>query len=126
MNNGNLNSLKIKKNLPFTHILPQLVTAILSIEKSNEIQKIYLFGSYAYGKPNKDSDLDLCVILNDDADKPKYIVSIYHALKNIGINPNYDLLIYRNKYFYSSRNPESVENTIINKGVLLYERKESY
>lgn len=27
-------------------------------------QKIILFGSYAYGKPNKDSDLDLFVVKN--------------------------------------------------------------
>ena len=24
--------------------------------------KIILFGSYAYGKPNEDSDIDLCII----------------------------------------------------------------
>ncbi len=125
MNKGNLNSLKIKKNLPFTHILPQLVTAILSIQNSNEIQKIYLFGSYAYGKPNKDSDLDLCIVINDVASKRDCLLNIYYALKNIGINPNYDLLIFKNTRFYNSENPESVENTIINKGVLLYEQKES-
>jgi len=125
MNKENLNSLKIKKNLPFSHILPKLTTAILSIQNSNEIQKIYLFGSYAYGKPNKDSDLDLCVVINDVASKRDCLLNIYYALKNIGINPNYDLLIFKNTRFYNSENPESVENTIINKGVLLYEQKES-
>jgi predicted nucleotidyltransferase len=30
------------------------------------IEQIYLFGSYAYGKPHKDSDLDLYVVLKDD------------------------------------------------------------
>jgi len=120
-----LNGIKIKKNLPFSRILPKLAPAILGIEKNDEIQKIYLFGSYAYGKPNKKSDLDLCVVLNNDAHKRDYIINISFALEKIGIDHNYDLLIYRNKYFYSSKNPESVENTIINKGVLLYERKES-
>ena len=30
------------------------------------VEQIYLFGSYAYGKPRKDSDLDLYVVLKDE------------------------------------------------------------
>ncbi|MDR1858346.1 MAG: nucleotidyltransferase domain-containing protein [Treponema sp.] len=30
------------------------------------VEQIYLFGSYAYGTPRKDSDLDLYVVLKDD------------------------------------------------------------
>jgi len=30
------------------------------------VEQIYLFGSYAYGTPHKDSDLDLYVVLSDD------------------------------------------------------------
>ena len=30
------------------------------------VEQIYLFGSYAYGNPRKDSDLDLYVVLKDD------------------------------------------------------------
>ena len=30
------------------------------------VEQIYLFGSYAYGKPHKDSDLDLYVVIKDD------------------------------------------------------------
>ena len=29
-------------------------------------EKIILFGSYAYGKPNKDSDIDIYVVTKDD------------------------------------------------------------
>jgi len=113
---------KINKSLPFSPMLPKLVPAILGIEKKQDIQKIYLFGSYAYGKPNKESDLDLCVILDNVESRREYIITISNALRNINIYNNYDLLIYKNNDFYSSTNPESVENTIINKGVLLYER----
>ena len=31
------------------------------------VEQIYLFGSYAYGTPHKDSDLDLYVVLKDDS-----------------------------------------------------------
>ena len=30
------------------------------------VEQIYLLGSYAYGTPHKDSDLDLYVVLKDD------------------------------------------------------------
>jgi len=30
------------------------------------VEQIYLFGSYAYGTPHKDSDLDLYVVLKDE------------------------------------------------------------
>jgi predicted nucleotidyltransferase len=30
------------------------------------VDRIFLFGSYAYGTPRKDSDLDLYVVLKDD------------------------------------------------------------
>ena len=39
------------------------------LKKANP-EKIILFGSYAYGKPNDDSDLDILVISNDH-DLPK-------------------------------------------------------
>jgi len=45
-----------------------MVTKKKIIEISNIIAKgikpykIILFGSYAYGTPNKDSDIDICVI----------------------------------------------------------------
>lgn len=30
------------------------------------VERIYLFGSYAYGTPHRDSDLDLYVVLKDE------------------------------------------------------------
>ena len=32
------------------------------------VEQIYLFGSYAYGTPDKDSDLDFYVVLKDDVE----------------------------------------------------------
>ena len=32
------------------------------------VDRIYLFGSYAYGTPRKDSDLDLYVVLKDEVE----------------------------------------------------------
>ena len=40
------------------------------IKQSVQAEKIYLFGSYAYGTPNTDSDFDICVIIPDNAIRP--------------------------------------------------------
>ena len=112
---------KLRKNLPFTAVLPDLASIILNSTNKSVIQKIYLFGSYAYGKPVKNSDLDICVILDNVEERKDVYLNISKALycKNID---EYDLLVYREKEFYHHENPESIENTIMEKGELLYER----
>ncbi len=48
--------------------------------------KIVLFGSYAWGQPTVDSDLDLFVVLHS-SDQPAYrqARSIYRSLRGIGV-----------------------------------------
>ena len=41
-----------------------ILSEITATLKQYGIEKIILFGSYAYGTPNKDSDIDLLVIKN--------------------------------------------------------------
>jgi len=44
----------------------QYIPLIVEELKKAEPEKIILFGSYAYGTPNNDSDLDFLVISNDE------------------------------------------------------------
>ena len=112
---------KLKKNLPFTAVLPELASIILNSTDKSVIQKIYLFGSYAYGKPRKDSDLDICVILDNVEEDLDIYLDISKALFHKDII-ECDLLVYKEREFYGARNPEGVEHTIMKKGNLLYER----
>ncbi len=48
-----------------------LLSEITVILKQYGIEKIILFGSYAYGKPNKDSDIDLLIIKNIPANETR-------------------------------------------------------
>jgi predicted nucleotidyltransferase len=41
------------------------------------VERIYLFGSYAYGTPHKDSDLDLYVVLKDDVQMRMIDAAVY-------------------------------------------------
>jgi predicted nucleotidyltransferase len=43
----------------------ELFLIIEKLKKLN-LYKVILFGSFAYGQPNKDSDVDLIVVTNDE------------------------------------------------------------
>jgi len=45
----------------------QIESAVQVIVEGYEPMKIILFGSYAYGHPTKDSDLDLLIIKDGEA-----------------------------------------------------------
>ncbi|MCK5853397.1 nucleotidyltransferase domain-containing protein, partial [bacterium] len=47
--------------------------------------KIILFGSYAYGNPNEDSDLDICIVEKSYKSKTKEKSKIRKLLKEINI-----------------------------------------
>ncbi len=54
---------------------------------------LYLFGSYAWGTPNKDSDLDLLVVVEHSDEKPyKRAIKGIRALRGMGIAK--DILVY--------------------------------
>ena len=54
--------------------------AALKIAKEIEPEKIILFGSFAYGKPTPDSDVDLLVIMESDERPAKRATAIYLVL----------------------------------------------
>lgn len=48
------------------------------------VEKIYLFGSFAYGEPKNDSDFDIYVLLTDKSVRPlKAVQTINMALDRI-------------------------------------------
>jgi len=107
---------------PFADKIPFIRSLILDSVKPGTIKKIYLFGSYAYGKPTKKSDIDLCVIIGNRLVRSRTDINLKIALSLFDnkIIPA-DVLVYTEKQFYNISNPNGVENTIINKGKLLYE-----
>jgi len=104
---------------PFAEKIPFIRSLILDSVKLGTIKKIYLFGSYAYGKPTKKSDIDLCVVIRDRLNRSNVSLKIARSLFDNDIVP-VDLMVYREKLFFDNTNPHSIENTIINKGILLY------
>ena len=56
-------TLQSKKKIKLSSLVKkQIVEKLMPLKP----EKIILFGSYAYGEPNEDSDLDLYVVTNDN------------------------------------------------------------
>ena len=101
-------------------ILKEVIRRIVSVI---DPEKIVLFGSHAYGKPKKESDLDLLVIIKESS-LPRYkrSVPIYRALAGILIPK--DIIVYTEKEVEEWRNvPLAFITTIIRKGKVIYEKQ---
>ena len=104
---------------PFADKIPFIRSLILDSVKPGVIKKIYLFGSYAYGKPTKNSDVDLCVVIGNRFATSKQYVKMKICLSNNDIYP-LDLLVFKESQFNNITNPNGVKNTIATKGKVLY------
>ena len=90
--------------------------------------KIILFGSYAYGKPNKDSDIDLFLLKNDlTIEKTreyqrKAREKLFGLIKKYNIG--FDVLSAPTEYI-KQREDYFYKVDILQKGVVLYEQNSS-
>jgi predicted nucleotidyltransferase len=76
--------------------LQQIIDGINETLKGEGIEKIILFGSYANGTPNKESDIDLLVIKNIPENETRnFRIKLKKALwLNLGkLNYSFDILI---------------------------------
>lgn len=82
------------------------------IHQTVETEKIYLFGSYAYGVPTQNSDFDLCVIIPDNDLRPAdAIKKIRRALYPVQDMP-LDIIVYRSEDFTNRQQTASLERKI--------------
>jgi uncharacterized protein len=86
-------------------------------------QRIYLYGSHAYGEPDDDSDIDILVVLKDSFEQPhRRAVKIYAALR--GFFAPFELKVDTQEEFEKrSHWLSSIERFAAEKGRLLYESK---
>jgi len=85
------------------------------------VESIYLFGSYAYGTPNKDSDLDLYIVFKDEMAMRELeaIRSINMAIYPIQNMP-IDILGLKQNRFNIRKMYATLERKIVREGVKLY------
>ena len=90
-----------------------------SIAEQFHPDKIILFGSYAYGIPNEDSDVDLLVVMPADKRDYKKSVAIQMAVR---IEFACDLLVYDPAYLQQRCGTRDwFIQEVVEKGQVLYE-----
>jgi len=100
----------------------KIIKEIVKFLKPFKPEKIFLFGSYSWGKPNKDSDIDLLIIKKTNKNPYKRIPEArLHLLK---INRPFDILVMTPKEIKKRLELDDFFiKEIIQKGKLLYEEK---
>lgn len=94
------------------------------IRETVPTEKIYLFGSHAYGVPHADSDYDFFVVLPDGGMRPlDAALQIRLALADINRQIALDVLADYRSVFEARKVQNTLEKKIDREGVLLYERK---
>jgi len=91
------------------------------IIKAIPVEQIYLFGSYAYGTPHEYSDLDLYVVLKDDAETKELdaVVKILGVIRNVKKTPVDIIANKKSKYLRLMTGP-TMERKIAREGIKIY------
>lgn len=105
-------------------IKDKIVTSLLPFNPD----KIILFGSYAYGQPEKNSDIDLLIIITEEylSEKSTTLkitkLKIRKALYEINKDYPIDLILYTKPIYSKFLNKGSMfSREIQQKGIVLYE-----
>lgn len=80
-----------------------LTSEIVNCLKPLNLEKVILFGSYAYGTPNEESDINLYVVTKDDfipqsfREKSTITKEVSHAIRDLRSKVSIDLIVHRKK-----------------------------
>lgn len=99
-------------------IIQEMVNRLVAVYNP---QAIYLFGSYAWGHPDEDSDLDFLIIVDKIEDRYQALRAGHRALINLAVPK--DLIVVTNDEFATrSQNKSQFFYKIKNQGKQVYAR----
>lgn len=102
---------------------PEIMKIADKIKATVECEKIYLFGSFAYGTPSEDSDYDFYVIIPDNSIKPlEAMKQISRELAKTEIAISVDILASYASSFEKRSDQPTLERKIAREGVVLFEQ----
>ena len=99
------------------NLLSQITTRIVD---AIHPEKIILFGSYAWGKPDESSDVDLFIVV-PRSDQPSYrrAAEVYRFIRGIGVPV--DIVVQtHDEVERSKRVATSLANRVLEQGKVLY------
>ncbi|MCL1948105.1 MAG: nucleotidyltransferase domain-containing protein [Chitinivibrionia bacterium] len=84
-------------------------------------EQIWIFGSYAYGTPNKNSDIDVCVVMKDFSTMRELdaMVAVDVARYKI-IHRPLDILVVKSEKFKKRKEIPTIERKIVREGIKIY------
>ena len=92
----------------------------LIILNTVEADTIYLFGSYAYGTPTEESDIDIYVVIPDESIRPIDAMHLIgSAIYKDQMKP-IDILVRKSSDFNQRKLLPTLERTVARDGVLLH------
>jgi len=103
--------------------IEELKPLIIERLKPLNPDKIILFGSYAYGTPTEDSDIDLFLFKKLDKNETRdYKVKLRKQISDLTIkfNIGFDFIVASDE-FVRSREDYFYKNEILEKGKVIYE-----
>jgi predicted nucleotidyltransferase len=95
-------------------------TIIDRIVTAYDPDKVILFGSYAYGTPTTDSDIDICVV--KAIDKPRTRIQAELTLLLADLGTPVDIIAVQPDELKVLPSVNHVKYDIMTKGILAYER----
>jgi predicted nucleotidyltransferase len=106
-------------------IQKELTTVLEAITSNTKIEDVFLFGSWAYGEPKPDSDLDVYLVIPDnDVDICDLNAEIRFALyKKSSFPLDLDLVIAKKSVFERRSKALTLESIIAKQGVRIYGNK---
>jgi predicted nucleotidyltransferase len=104
-----------------TQISEQIETLGKKLKERFNVQQIIIFGSHAYGKPDEESDIDLCIITDlKNKRKIEIIREMRRELIDLISNP-LDILVYTENEFNERADlRNTLEHKIMLDGLKVY------
>jgi predicted nucleotidyltransferase len=100
----------------------QIEEIVMKIARGYDPDKIILFGSYANGFPDENSDLDLLIIKNSQKSRPERGIEVRRLLAGALIPM--DIMVYTHQEIAELiKNKYSFIHDAVKTGITLYERQ---
>lgn len=100
-------------------------TIVVALARRPEVERAFLFGSYARGRRDLFTDLDLLIVMNSPLDFVTRVADMYQYLAgsdNAPIGVDIDLLVYTPEEFQRNASRGFIRRAL-EEGELIYEKK---
>ena len=105
----------------------EIMEFVSLVAEVSDPDRIILFGSYAYGEPNDESDLDLLVIKNGDDitvdEETAYAVALFDARIQKKMKTRYDVFFRTDKQARTIAERGGACKDALERGRVVYERE---